>query len=111
MPSGNSMLPLLILAVSALLLTLAFTPACRALCTRLGWVDIPDLRKVHRGPIPRTGGIAILLGYAVAFLVLFYSPLGGARSVAAALPGVRALLPAVLVAFATLSLIHISEPT
>ena len=51
------MLPLLILAVSALLLTLALTPACRALCTRLGWVDKPDLRKVHRAPIPRAGGI------------------------------------------------------
>ena len=41
------------------------------------------------------------MGYAVAFLILFYSPLGGARTVAAALPSVWALLPAGLVAFAT----------
>ena len=95
------MFSLALLALSALLLTLAFTPVCRALCTRLGWVDQPGPRKVHRAPVPRTGGIAILVGYAVAFLVLFYSPLGGARAVAAALPGVWALLPAVLVAFAT----------
>src|SRR5579862_3581768 len=92
---------LILLAVSALLFTLAFTPLCRIACTRLGWVDHPGNRKVHRTPVPRTGGIAILAGYAVAFLVLIYSPLAASRSVAAALPGVWALLPAVLVAFAT----------
>lgn len=95
------MLSLLILTMSALLLTLAFTPVCRTASTRLGWVDRPGPRKVHRAPVPRTGGIAILAGYALAFLILFYSPLGAARSVAAALPSVWALLPAVLVAFAT----------
>ena len=95
------MYSLALLAVSALLLTLAFTPVVRIVCTRLGWLDHPGPRKVHVTPVPRTGGIAILAGYAVAFLILFYSPLGGSRSVAAALPGVWALLPAILVAFAT----------
>jgi UDP-GlcNAc:undecaprenyl-phosphate GlcNAc-1-phosphate transferase len=95
------MYSLSLLVVSALLLTLAFTPVCRTVCTRLGWLDRPGPRKVHRAPVPRTGGIAILLGYAVAFLVLLYSPLGAARTAAAALPSVWALLPAVLVAFAT----------
>lgn len=95
------MYSLAVLAGSALVLTLAFTPLVRITCTRLGWVDRPDPRKVHVNPVPRTGGIAILGGYAVAFLILFSSPLGGSRSVAAALPGVWALLPAMLVAFAT----------
>jgi UDP-GlcNAc:undecaprenyl-phosphate GlcNAc-1-phosphate transferase len=42
------------------------TPACRAVCRRFGWVDHPDIRKLHRAPIPRAGGIAIFLGYAAA---------------------------------------------
>jgi len=95
------MFSLALLALSALLLTLAFTPLCRTVCTRLGWVDQPGPRKVHRAPVPRTGGIAILAGYAAAFLILFYSPLGASRSVVAALPAQWFLLPAVLVAFAT----------
>src|ERR1017187_9291352 len=95
------MLSLLILAVSALLLTLAVTPACRALCKRLGWVDKPDLRKVHRGPIPRAGGIAILFGYAAALALVRFSPLWASNSTHWAPLSVRALLPAILVAFAT----------
>src|SRR5208337_2980178 len=84
----NSMFSLALLAASAFLLTLAFTPVCRTVCTRLGWVDRPGPRKVHRDPVPRTGGIAILWGYAAAFLVLFYSPFGAGRAVAGTLPGV-----------------------
>src|ERR1035437_3402098 len=95
------MLPLLILAVSALLFTLALTPACRALCTRVGWVDKPDLRKHHRAPITRAGGIAIFLGYGVAIALVRFSPLWDSYSVAWAPLSIRALLPAILVAFAT----------
>ncbi len=95
------MFSLALLVASAFLLTLGFTPVCRGICIRLGWVDQPDARKVHPTPVPRTGGIALLAGYALAFLVLFLSPLGGARAVVGALPSVWALLPAVMVAFAT----------
>jgi UDP-GlcNAc:undecaprenyl-phosphate GlcNAc-1-phosphate transferase len=95
------MFPLFILAVSALLLTLALTPVCRAFCRRVGWVDKPDLRKVHRGPIPRAGGIAIFLGYAVALGVFRFSPLWVSYSATWAPLSVRALLPAILIAFAT----------
>jgi UDP-GlcNAc:undecaprenyl-phosphate GlcNAc-1-phosphate transferase len=93
--------PLVILAVSALLFTLALTPATRSLCRRLGWVDHPDLRKLHRGPIPRAGGIAILAGYAAALAIVRVSPLWASYSTTWAPFSVRALLPAVLVAFAT----------
>jgi len=50
----------------AFLVTLLLTPACRAACRRLGWVDQPGIRKLHQRPIPRAGGIAIFLGYALA---------------------------------------------
>ena len=92
---------LVILAISALLLTLALTPACRALCKRLGWVDHPDPRKLHRGPIPRAGGIAILSGYAVALALVRFSPLWDSYPVQWAPLVLRALVPAILVAFVT----------
>jgi len=80
---------------------MAITPACRTICSRLGWVDKPDLRKVDRGPIPRAGGIAIVLGYACALAIVRFSPLWTAYSIHWSPLSVRALLPAVLVAFAT----------
>ena len=95
------MFPLLVLAISALLVTLVLTPACRTLCTRLGFVDHPDLRKVHRAPIPRAGGVAIFLGYAAALALFRFSPLWASYSFPWAPLSVRALLPAVLIAFAT----------
>ncbi|MGA2194566.1 MAG: MraY family glycosyltransferase [Bryobacteraceae bacterium] len=95
------MLSLVTLAASALLLTLAVTPACRALCRRFGWVDQPDRRKVHRRPIPRAGGIAILFGFAAALALVRFSPLWASYSVTWSPLSVCALLPAVFVAFAT----------
>jgi len=95
------MFPLLVLAISALLVTLVLTPACRTLCTRLGFVDHPDLCKVHRAPIPRAGGVAIFLGYAAALALFRFSPLWAAYSFPWAPLSVRILLPAVLIAFAT----------
>jgi UDP-GlcNAc:undecaprenyl-phosphate GlcNAc-1-phosphate transferase len=95
------MMSLAVLAVSALLLALLITPACRILCRRYGWVDHPNPRKLHRDPIPRTGGIAIFLGYAAALTLLRFSPLAASSPLAAAAQRIWTVLPAVLVAFAT----------
>jgi UDP-GlcNAc:undecaprenyl-phosphate GlcNAc-1-phosphate transferase len=84
-----------ILAGVAFLLTLLMTPACRTACQRFGWVDRPEIRKLHRAPIPRAGGIAIFLGYAAA-LILTRSPIGESTARHA-----WTILPAVIVAFAT----------
>ena len=83
-----------------MLLTLVLTPVCRSVSTRLGWVDYPDPRKVHRDPIPRTGGIAIFLGYSAALCLLLLAVREGQYAHGMFL-GIRALLPAVVVAFAT----------
>jgi len=42
------------------------------LAPALGLVDIPSARKVHTRPIPKGGGLAILIGWIVAYLWLGY---------------------------------------
>jgi UDP-GlcNAc:undecaprenyl-phosphate GlcNAc-1-phosphate transferase len=37
---------------------------------QLGFIDIPNDRKIHNCPIPRTGGIAILLGIGLTLLLI-----------------------------------------
>jgi UDP-GlcNAc:undecaprenyl-phosphate GlcNAc-1-phosphate transferase len=94
------MLAFLTLAFSALLITLGITPVCRSVSRHFGWVDHPAGRKVHMVPVPRTGGIAIVFGYAVALSLVFW-PLKGSPVMLAALPKIQALLPAVFVVFCT----------
>lgn len=96
------MYSLAFLAAASFLLALLLTPSLRDLATRLGAVDRPDhVRKIHARPVPRIGGLAIVLAVVFAFAGLFLSPLGASRIVAAQLPAAVALLPALLVMFAT----------
>lgn len=58
----------------AFVLCLVLTPLCRDLFLRFNIVDHPDeFRKLHVKPIPRIGGIPIVLSYAgaLAIMVLF----------------------------------------
>ncbi|MBL8800062.1 MAG: undecaprenyl/decaprenyl-phosphate alpha-N-acetylglucosaminyl 1-phosphate transferase [Planctomycetia bacterium] len=59
---------------------LIFTPLARAAALRVGLVDAPDQRrKVHRGPMPVAGGLAVLaaaLG-ALGLLLLVSAPFRG----------------------------------
>ncbi len=58
--------------VAALVATIA-TPLMRALAKRLGVLDRPiEARKVHQIPVPRLGGLAILLGTAAPFIGLYF---------------------------------------
>ncbi len=95
------MLPLVTYSLVALLLSLVLTPLCRIVFAQLGWLDQPSARKVHLAPIPRTGGIAIFLAYAAGLGLLLASPLQDIDTLAWALPGIRALLPAIFVIFFT----------
>ncbi|MHB8388429.1 MAG: glycosyltransferase family 4 protein [Acidobacteriaceae bacterium] len=54
---------------TAMLLSVAIIPLMIQLAPRLGMVDLPDPRKVHSSPIPRVGGIGIVIGTLVAILV------------------------------------------
>ena len=57
------------LFLSACCISLLLTPLCRDLFLRRGWVDLPDnVRKLHSRPVPRSGGIAVMLACAFALL-------------------------------------------
>src|SRR5262245_14375323 len=59
---------LLAFGVSALL-----TPVVRRWATKLGGLDrAGSSRKIHVHPIPRVGGIAVVLGFIVPLLGLFF---------------------------------------
>lgn len=47
--------------IFALAMSLALTPACRTLVKRLGMIDKPDARRINKVPIPRGGGIAVII--------------------------------------------------
>lgn len=69
-------LPLLALAPAAsLILSLLATRWLAASAARLGVMDLPNERSLHQVPVPRTGGLAVLLGLALPLMAL---ALGGA---------------------------------
>jgi UDP-GlcNAc:undecaprenyl-phosphate/decaprenyl-phosphate GlcNAc-1-phosphate transferase len=96
------MYSLLFLGFGSLILCWILTPPCRDLLRRLGIVDRPDqIRKLHRGVIPRVGGLPIAIAYVGIYAVFLVSPLTAKAALAGHLPFVWNLLPALLVIFAT----------
>ena len=68
------------LGFTAFLLCLVMTPLCRDLFLRFNIVDHPDaVRKLHLRPIPRIGGIPIVLSYGGAIALMFLLAPHGAR--------------------------------
>ncbi len=58
------MQPLFVLGLCSFLICMMLTPAVRRISLKLGLVDCPDeKRKLHEGPIPRVGGVAIFAAY------------------------------------------------
>jgi UDP-GlcNAc:undecaprenyl-phosphate/decaprenyl-phosphate GlcNAc-1-phosphate transferase len=49
----------------ALAIVILLTPAVGSFARRLGAVDAPDARRLHRIPVPRLGGIALFFGIIV----------------------------------------------
>lgn len=69
------MITYLIAFLAALLASLAVTPWVRDLARKLGWVDNPDeVRKLHRSPVPRIGGLAIFLAFLASVSVVYLLP-------------------------------------
>jgi UDP-GlcNAc:undecaprenyl-phosphate GlcNAc-1-phosphate transferase len=54
----------------AMVVTMAWLPVFGRAATRWGIVDKPGVRKVHAIPIPRVGGIAMVIGVLVAAIIV-----------------------------------------
>lgn len=55
--------------VLAFVVTASAIPIVRRLAIRFGAMDTPNHRSSHSGPIPRLGGVAILMGFTVGCIV------------------------------------------
>lgn len=65
----DDIMPYAVLFMSTLALTLALTPVARAAARRLGMVDVPGQRRINKVPVPRGGGMAIVVGVLVPYFV------------------------------------------
>jgi UDP-GlcNAc:undecaprenyl-phosphate GlcNAc-1-phosphate transferase len=96
------MFSLLFLGAVSVLISLVITPVVREAFRRMNILDHPDQeRKHHAHPVPRVGGIAIVLAYGMSFLVLFSTHSSGAAMVRSALPFIWKLVPAASLVFLT----------
>ena len=68
----NKILPYLTVFAGSLVVTLILTPIVREINRRLGMVDKPDPRRINTTPIPRGGGLALILGVTVSYSVFLF---------------------------------------
>ena len=57
--------------VLAFILSFIFTPLVRIICLKLGFLDLPEKRKIHTQPTPRLGGLAVIAAFFITFLLVF----------------------------------------
>src|SRR3984957_13994683 len=66
---------ILTLGALAVVLSLILTPLVRDYVGKLGFLDHPDgVRKKHAAPVPRVGGIAIVISYIITFAIALALP-------------------------------------
>lgn len=74
----QAILPYALVFLGAFTLSLILTPIARDFNRRIGMVDKPGGRRVNKTPIPRGGGVAVIVSFAVTtlcFVVLSDKPL------------------------------------
>ena len=59
----------LLIAMLAMALSMAIIPLMMRLAPALGMIDKPDPRKVHSTPVPRVGGLGIVVGAFIPMLI------------------------------------------
>jgi UDP-GlcNAc:undecaprenyl-phosphate GlcNAc-1-phosphate transferase len=65
-PAAGPALPIILVGfVAAALIALFTTPAIRRYVRRRGIVDHPNARRVNRRPLPRGGGVAVVIAFVV----------------------------------------------
>jgi UDP-GlcNAc:undecaprenyl-phosphate/decaprenyl-phosphate GlcNAc-1-phosphate transferase len=93
---------MIVLGAASFLLSLVLTPLIRDQVGHLGFLDHPDgIRKIHSGPIPRIGGLAIALSYAGTFALAFVLPFSYTHILRDAFPGILKLTLVASVVFLT----------
>ncbi len=93
---------LLLLGLTAFLVSVVVTPLFRDIFRKMGIVDWPDgQRKQHSQPVARMGGVTIVLAYTAAFGFLLFSPFKNEVIHSQQLPFVLKIAPAGLLMFAT----------
>jgi UDP-GlcNAc:undecaprenyl-phosphate GlcNAc-1-phosphate transferase len=60
----------LLALVAAMAISMVLIPLMSRLAPRLGLVDLPSDRKVHAAPVPRVGGVGIVIGSLVPIMLL-----------------------------------------
>jgi len=94
------MYAMIFLGVISFALSLIVTPILRNVALRLHIVDEPDHhRKIHKTPIARIGGVAIIASAIGAYGLLFFVRLNAGVIVRAGEPFAIRLLPAIVVIF------------
>jgi len=58
--------------LAALLIVYALTPVFRRLMCRLGMVDQPGERRIHKIPIPRGGGVSVFIAFHLALAAFVF---------------------------------------
>jgi UDP-GlcNAc:undecaprenyl-phosphate GlcNAc-1-phosphate transferase len=68
----------LLVFIISIIFTLLLTPVARIIALRLGAVDMPSKRKIHKGRVPRFGGLSIFISFmaAVVFAITFANNFG-----------------------------------
>ncbi len=56
----------------ALALSFALTARIGQFCQRMGWLDQPSERRVHRVPVPRLGGVAMFLAFVLTAALVYW---------------------------------------
>ncbi len=74
--------------IVAMFITMVLIPPLMKSAARFSFIDVPDERKVHKSPIPRVGGIAMIAGAVTPILIWVQQP----RDVIAFLLGVGVIL-------------------
>ncbi len=59
----------LVLFFVAAALVVSITPLVRQIAHRSGFLDLPEIRKIHKSPTPLLGGLAIMAGFLATFLI------------------------------------------
>ncbi len=93
------MYSMFLLGAAAFLASLLLTPLVRNIFRKFNVVDHPEPRKIHQHPIPRVGGIAVMLSYLLAYGVLLAVGLTTGNVIWSFAGFPWQLMPAALVAF------------